>query len=127
MYKTDEEFVLELNRRYSIYLSKHRNRPRFNRGEENPYLKILEALYLEDGVDSDYTNLSDFKSSIIRCKYNMKKIRKAERAEKAIADPEEVEFWHVAHRKPEFHPQEGDGEIFTMDQVRRFGLNPESY
>ena len=130
MYKADEQFVTELNRRYSIYLSKHKNRPRFNRGEKNPYLKILETLYSEDGKDSGYTDVSSFKSNIIRCKYNMKKARTAERTIKADVTSEhdsEEEFWETAHMKPEYHPREGDGEIYTMDQINRYNLNPESY
>jgi len=122
MVETIADAAKEVSSRYSQYKNKLRKDP--NKKNKNIFIGILEDVYNKYGRKLGYSDLSDFKSIIVQYMNLLKKRRKIG---SNIPDSEEVEFWHESQRKPAYHPKEGDGEIFTQDQVRCFDLNSESY
>lgn len=123
MAETLVDIVRELN---ESYFKAKRNK--IENKEKNLFLGILKNLFEIYGVSFGYENskigLSNFKSDLIRVKNRLKKAKAdfKEKHNEAIED-----FWKTVQLEPNYHPREGDGEIFTRWQVENLELNPDSY
>ena len=85
------------------------------KGEKSDvFLSIIKRLFYEYGeyFGFEADEISAFKSEVINAKNNLRKTKRKH---------------FVIRMKKYFHPNEGDGEIFTSWQVEAYGLNPDSY
>lgn len=108
----------ELNRRYN------EKKDVLKKGQKSQFFNmILKSLYSDYGEYLGYSNLSDFKSSIVRARNGFNQGLKIP-LKNIINQPD---YMPPRRREIERIPSEGDGIEFTRYQVDLYDLKEDSY
>lgn len=97
--------------------------------KEEMFLLILKSLFYKYGdfFNFSHAEFSAFKSAVIGARNNARKGIVIENEEEEIIEKvmeekfEADEFFY--YKKGKHKPNEGDGPIYTIDEVERYGLN----
>lgn len=100
--------------------------------DKSIFVEILKNLFEMYGnyfgYDNSQQGLSNFKSDVIRIKNRLKKEKEKVKKAFCYRHPDlDERFWRVVEMSPIFRFKEGDGEIFTQQQVEFLELNQDSY